>query len=255
MAARKYGISTITLIHGVPEDYSFFPFLADSIFCWGEGQKNYLISKGVLSKRIFVTGNPMFGSKAATNDFGSHQKSEFNICLAISPGFDNPLLINPFVSALKHFENVNGVLKLHPSLVKDDYNWVLNISPKMKILTSKEIKNSELFESTDLLIINDSGIANEALAVGVPVAVFVPINVLKLNDFQGELIGSASCRLITNELALTHVIDEIIADPNRFKWEANEKSFGYLKNLYETTGKASINSMILQINSIIGGFN
>lgn len=253
LAARKQGIPTITLIHGVPEDYSFIPFLADFIFCWGEGQKNYLISKGVDHKRIFVTGNPMFGSKIAINDIGDHSKSDFSICLAVSPGFDNRLLINPFVSALKHFDNVKGVLKLHPSLAKDDYMWVLNISPKIRIFTSQEIKNRELFESTDLLIINDSGIANESLAVGVPVVVFVPDNVLKLNDFQSELIETAGCRLITKELALTRVIDELLADPNRFKSEANEKSFGYLKNLYETTGKESINSMILHINNIIGG--
>lgn len=250
LAARKHKIKTITLIHGVLEDYSFTPFLAEYIFCWGEGQKSWLISKGIDPKRIFITGNPMFADKKLEINSDNHKNKELCICLAISPGFDNHTLIEPFVSALNLIKNARGILKLHPSLKKDYFKWVEATSSKIEVLASSDITNSDIFQNIDLLIINDSGIANEALAAGVPVTVLIPKDNEQINTFQTELIQLAGCKLATNESELVTIFSEIAAHPILFKSNALKMGEKYLKLLYNTTGKDSVNEMISQIDKI-----
>lgn len=250
VTARKHKIPTITLIHGVLEDYSFTPFQADYIFCWGEGQKTQLIDKRIDPKRIIITGNPMFNYEKQNNHSEKKAPGSINICLAISPGFDNRLLIKPFKSALKHFENARGIIKLHPSLIKDEFKWVETISSNIEVLASTEITNENLFRKIDLLIINDSGIANEALAAGVPVLVLLAEGTSQLNDFQNELINIAGCQLVTNESELFSIFNQITTDTFKFRSEAVNKSIDYMKNLFETTGTDAVNSMISKIDEI-----
>lgn len=249
LAARKHNIQTITLIHGVLEDYSFTPFLADYIFCWGEGQKSQLISKGVDPKRIFITGNPMFKDHRS-NKYSEESTKNLCLCLAISPGFDNSSLIEPFASALNSVENVHGILKLHPSLKKEDFKWIEALSSKIEILTSKDILNSDMFQKIDLLIIHDSGIANEALDAGVPVTVLMSNSSQQLNNFQIELIKLAGCRLVTNEQDLANNFIELASNPIQFRLNAEKMGEKYLKMLYDTAGKDSVKAMISQIDKI-----
>lgn len=252
LAARKNRIPTITLIHGVLEDYSYIPFLADYIFCWGKSQKSYLIAKYVDPKWIFITGNPMFESMDQESNSNGRVSKGLKICLAIGPGFDNRLLIIPFISALNHTKNAWGIIKLHPSFGKGEYKWIEAMSSKIEVLASADIRNSEMFKEIDLLIINDSGIANEALAVGVPVMILAPGGIQRINNFQNELIQVAGCRLATNEWELSKVLREIVVDPIRFKFDASEKAKRYLKLLYDAMGKDSVNAMIFQIDRISG---
>lgn len=253
MTAQKYNIETITLIHGVLEDYSFTPFLAKYIFCWGESQKSQLISKGIDAKRIFLTGNPMFESMITKENSDNHANKNLCICLSISPEFDNNLLIGPFAEALDLVENTNGILKLHPSLEKNDFKWIYDISSKIKILDAKDIKNKELFKKCDLMIINDSGIANEALSAGVPVVVMLAKGNMKLNAYQTELTQIAGCQLITNKLDLVNLIIKIKDNPSQFNTDSIKQGKRYLNMLYSSTGTDSINAMISHIDNISKG--
>lgn len=252
LAAKKHKIQTVTLIHGVLEDYSFTPFLSDNIFCWGADQKKQLIAMGINPQRIRVTGNPMFNYEFLDNSCNDCNLKSLSICLAISPGFDNRLIIEPFVSSLNKIENVKGIIKLHPSLFKEDFQWVNAISSKIDIVSSKEIKNSDLFKKIDLLIINDSGIANESLVVGVPVAVFVPEHNSQLNPFQNKLVTIAKCRLLNKEDDLTTLLNEVLGDPLEFRKNSTKNCSSYLKDLYESAGNESVLSMISEIDRISG---
>ena len=252
LAAQKHKMQTITLIHGVIEEYSFTPFLADYIFCWGESQKSQLIAKYVDPRQIIITGNPMFDYKVPEVYSGVHVINELRICLAISPGFDNRLLIEIYLSALNQLGNSMGMLKLHPSLNKVDFQWVKTISSKLQVLDSSDIKNSDLFRKIDLLIINDSGIANEALAAGVPVAVLVPDCYSEINNYQNELVIQAKCRLVRDELGLKNIFIDILTDPLGFRKDSVEKSNVYLKNLCNYKGEESERAMIFEIDRLSG---
>jgi len=252
IAAKKHKIQTVTLIHGVLEDYSFTPFLSDNIFCWGADQRKQLIAMRIDPHRISITGNPMFNYEFLDNSCIDYNLKSLRICLAISPGFENHLIIEPFVSSLNSNENVTGIIKLHPSLLKEDFQWVKVISSKIEIMSSKDIKNSDLFKKIDLLIINDSGIANESLVVGVPVAVFVPECIPQLNPFQSKLVTIAKCRLLNKEDDLNMLLNEVLINPLEFRKNSTENCSSYLKDLYESAGNESVLSMISEIDRISG---
>lgn len=249
LVAKKHKISTVTLIHGVLEDYSFIPFLADYIFCWGNAQKSQLITKFVDPNRIVITGNPIFKYELPKTYSDNHG---LNICLAVGPGFDNRTLIEPFLFALNQIENARGIIKLHPSLEKNEFEWVNTITAKIEVLSSKDINNGDLFRKIDLLIINDSGIGNEALTAGVPVVVLAPEGTNKLNEFQTDLVYKAGCSLSTNREGLELVLNDILNNPSAYRKDSVLKSHSYLKNLYDSAGNESVLSMISEIDRISG---
>jgi hypothetical protein len=252
--AKKYNILTITLTHGVINEYGTVPVLADHIFCWGESQKRQLIDMGVASQRISKTGNPMI--KAFNqHPFEPHTShNEIRVCLAISPEADsiNKSLIEPFIYAVEQVENVEGIIKLHPSLKKENYKWIYSLSSSISIYESVEITNEELFKAIDLLIVHFSGIANEALAAGTPVMIMEPEGLSNLNYFQNELIQNAGCKVVVNSIDLIAIFDEYRANPELFRLRSIQKSEYYLKDMYEIIGKESVRAMITTIDRISG---
>lgn len=254
LSAKKHNILTITLTHGVIFEYGFTPVLADRIFCWGKLQKKQLMSMGLPSNRISITGNPML--KAINHNPNEVYKTsnDFTICLAISPEADNinKSLIEPFVHAVEKLQHVKGIIKLHPSLSKGSYKWINSISSKVVIVESSEISNNKLFDIIDLLIVHFSGIANEALAVGIPVIVMQVSGTSILNLLQRELNQTAGCKIARNEKELIEILEEVIINPNLFKSDSAIKSKKYLENLFETIGEESIQAMISEIDRLTG---
>ncbi len=60
LAARKLGIPSLTLVHGVIERdaFGFSPVLADHMLCWGELDRAKLVDAGEASSRVTVAGCP-----------------------------------------------------------------------------------------------------------------------------------------------------------------------------------------------------
>jgi hypothetical protein len=253
LSARKHNILTITLTHGVIE-YGFTPLLADHILCWGKCQKERLISLGVEPYRISVTGNPMI--KVIERCPGKKTRSSNNVkvCLAIGPEAEylNKSLIEAFDYAVEQLEQVEGIIKLHPTLKRGNYKWINSISSKVIIFDSLDITNSELFNIIDLLIVHFSGIANEALAAGTPVVLLQPTGSLYLNVLQTELNQKAGCKIAANTKDLIEILDEVIANPDLFRIESIKKSKEYLENLFEFIGDESVRVMISEIDRLSG---
>lgn len=246
LSAKKYNIISITLTHGVICDYGFTPLLADYIFCWGELQQNQLKEQGVPPQKIIVTGNPM----VKTFDQKEVSQSEKVVCFAISPEILNRLMIELFISAVERIGAIKGMIKLHPSLQKKNYLWINNLSSKIIVKDYTEITNKELFEKIDLLIVHQSGIANEALASGIPVVVLEPDGEGNFSELQKELINSAGCRAAVNQNQLIAILNDFISDPKSFGEWSKERSKKYLEYLFEKTGEDSIQAMITGINRL-----
>jgi len=107
-----------------------------------------------------------------------------------------------------------------------------------------------LYEKLNLLIIRQSGIANEALAAGVPVMILEPKGLANLNDLQYELINGAGCRIAADTNELVSILTEIIADPELFRFNSKQKSKEYLEDLFDTEGEESVHAMINGINKL-----
>lgn len=252
LTAKKYHVFTITLTHGVITAFCNTPVLADQVFCWGKSQKDLLISFGIEAHRISKTGNPMFKVVKQKNYSELSRSNSFIFCLAIGPESEmlNKLIIDKFVLSIEKFDQVKGIIKLHPSLNKESYIWVNDLSTKLTILDSVEIVNSELFEKIDILLVHSSGIANEALVAGIPVVIILPTNSSMLNEVQFELTQQAGCQLAKDENELIDIFEKIISDPIKYKIDAKKRCKEYLKNLLETTGEESVKAMIAEIDRL-----
>jgi UDP-N-acetylglucosamine 2-epimerase len=254
LSARKHDILTITLTHGVILEYGIVPILSDYIFCWGEAQKRQLIKLGASSDCISVTGNPMIKRFNKFSEQNIDTRKALKVCLAISPESDivNNSLIEPFISAVEQNNNIQGIIKLHPSLKKENYKWVNSISTKVNIFESSDLANNELFKLIDLLIIHFSGIANEALAAGTPVIIMEPNGDSNLNVLQKELTQKAGCKIVTNGKELIEILDEVLVNPNLFRTDSINKCKEYLDNLFEFIGDESVRVMISEIDRLSG---
>jgi hypothetical protein len=254
LTAKKHNIFTITLTHGVITAFCNVPILANQVFCWGKSQKDLLVSLGIEAHRISLTGNPMFKVINKKNFSELTRSNNFTFCLAISPDGEklNRLLIEKFVLTIEKFDQVRGVIKLHPSLNKESFVWVDAISTKVTFLDSLEVINNELFEKIDILLVHSSGIANEALVAGIPVVIILPTNSSILNEVQIELTQQAGCQLAKDENQLMIIFKKIISDPIKYKIDANKRSKKYLKDLLEATGEESVKAMIAEIDRLTG---
>jgi hypothetical protein len=250
--AKKYDIFTITLTHGVVLEYGIVPILADHIFCWGQAQKRQLINLGISPDRISVTGNPMIKNFNKSPGKNLLSMDITIVCLAISPEADqiNKSLIENFILAIQQLENVNGIIKLHPSLEKVKYKWVNLLSSKITIYESTEIANQELFKVIDLLIVHFSGIVNEAFAAGTPVVILEPSGSSNLDFFQKELNQNAGCAVAVNSTDLVEIFTEYKANPELFRMRSIQKREHYLMDMFEMTGEESVRAMISEIDKL-----
>jgi len=253
LTARKFNVFSITLTHGVISEYGFTPLFADHIFCWGKFQMSQLISLGIEPNRISITGNPMFKDFCPKIGIGNRSTTgKIKVCLAISPegAKINHLLLDIFIAALEQSTQINGIVKLHPNLKRKSVEWILSVSPNIKIFESSDITNCELFNSIDFLIIRYSGIANEALAAGVPTSILNPKIISGLNILQVELIRNAGCDLATNTKELIEIFKKMSSAPDLYKKNSMAKCSNYLMNLYEFKGEDSVSAMISEIDRL-----
>jgi hypothetical protein len=59
LAARKFGIRCVTLVHGVMNPpYGYWPVYSDEIWCWSNMQSDILVNQGVPAYKISVVGSP-----------------------------------------------------------------------------------------------------------------------------------------------------------------------------------------------------
>lgn len=205
LCAKKHGVPTIVLQHGVVNPpYGYTPLLAAKVCVWGEMQKQQLIELGVKNNQIIVTGTPLI-QKVEKADNLRHDilkrintdVRKKNIFLAINPIKDdyNRQLIETFIQACNNLnpDLYQCWLKLHPAQNVGSYSWLKD--SKIRLM-SKEVNQAEFFNICDILITHNSGIANEALYYGIPVAILdiLPIagNGIELNKyFNIPLIKSA----------------------------------------------------------------
>lgn len=59
-AAKAAGITTATLVHGVPNEWNYLPVMADHVLVWGEVQERWLRDHGV-GAGIHIVGRPDIG--------------------------------------------------------------------------------------------------------------------------------------------------------------------------------------------------
>lgn len=247
LAANKHKIPTITLVHGVINNYGFAPVLADKVFCFGEIQKQQLLRQGVPARQIVITGTSIvdFNPDSGINERKAH--SPFVLCLGISPFGKDKInyFIEECVKAITKRDDAKLLIKLHPSHKIEDFKHYE--AENIHVLSSTSIKNADLFCDIDLLIVHNSGLGVEAAMAGVPVAVF---DIPGLDLGMGKImVEEGGFKLLKNHTEINTYVN-LLGITDNFSIEI-KRSIGFANKFYYSTGTRASKIIVEKIWKII----
>lgn len=183
LAARSLKIPVLTLVHGLvgEDDPSFAPLVADMALCWGERQASALQRLGVDSHQLTVVGCPQFSTalpdKAHTRRQFGLDRSKGVVVFASSgdmPSAASQRLVSQFCGALPSGESVAGLVRLHPRESLDTYEPIQRAYPGVRIQPADNATVQQTLAVADLVVTHSSSFGDDAVANGVPAAVFDP---------------------------------------------------------------------------------
>ena len=250
LTAKKHGIKTVTLVHGVIEATGFTPLLADYIFCFGEIQKNQLLEQHVPTRKIRVTGTSIIPTFKELERKRKRKDPVLRVCLGISPINQEHLnnMINTVVTIVSDTKSVELIIKLHPSQKKENFIHLEKQHKNIKVLSSKEIDNMDLFVKIDLLIINFSGLGVEAMYQKVPVILMKTHK--EETGMVALIVKWSSLPVFETRGELNSILSEIMTDRS-YLTDLSEKGKNFSGKYYHATGVKASQNIIQELNKVV----
>ncbi len=200
LAARRLGIPTFGLLHGVlprlPRGYRLA--LADRFFSWGEFDREIAIEAGEDPARLVLGGCPRL-----TRDLGL-SPAEARVRLGLPA--DRPLVMlgtAPYGAALRNqlteifcgglelLAGVSGIVRLHPSESLDSYAEAAKRHPAIHFHDNSHATLDEALAAADVVVVQNSGLGSDAL-VKRRLVVVIDISSAPLGHGK-DLIEQAGC--------------------------------------------------------------
>jgi len=178
LSAKKHSVKTYTLIHGSTEPpNNFVPFLADTIFAWGQRQKD-LFAPYLRAQSIEIVGRPEMREERE----GSIRYLELDkipkLLIFTNPGSSDPAkYVRSCLSALRQHQ-VEIYLKPHPVESSMDYQRKFQHAKNLLVLDSS-IPAKIAISKCDMVIIHESTVVFEVIRHHKPILFYNP---LKEND-------------------------------------------------------------------------
>ena len=171
LAARRGGIPTATMIHGVIcGTYGYTPLLSDAAFCWGRDQVEQMIAQGVEPERLRITGCQRLArdSKVAGRDVRLRLRlpAEMPVAMLATgpvPREEWRRLVFAFGDAFRGHTGVCPVVRLHASEKLDDFKAEMSQFPEMRFLENGQWTVEAPMAACDVVVIHNSGLGNDAL--------------------------------------------------------------------------------------------
>jgi len=179
LAARRLGIPTFTLLHGVINGpWGYTPVVAETVLAWGEIQRDQLIRLGTPKERIQLVGferlaeGPLPCGVTLREKFGVEPGEV--VVLFASGALERAHQLQVavvFARAVSRVAGFKGFIRLHPSERATDFKEFAARYPALRILENREVSADEAFAMSDLVVVNNSGFGAEALGRGKPCVV------------------------------------------------------------------------------------
>jgi hypothetical protein len=223
LAARKIGIPSLTLVHGVIERdaFGFSPVLADHMLCWGEIDRAKLVDAGEAPSRVMVAGCPRLGRDLPDPSLEVRRRLGIDrdgpvAMLATSPERFRFDLAEAFCSAIEQLRGVSGVVRLHPSEDLASYHAIIARHPTVSFVENSSASMDEALAATDVVVVRASGFGSDALVKRRPVVVLSPERHPTGHDL--DLIELAGCPHAHDADELAALLGRLTQDP-RFRAE------------------------------------
>jgi hypothetical protein len=217
LAARKLGIPSLTLVHGVIERdaFGFSPVLADQILCWGELDRAKLVEAGEAPSKVLVAGCPRLSRDLPSPSLEGRRRLGIEndgavALLATSPESIRFELAEAFCKAIEQLQGVSGIVRLHPSEDLAAYQTMIARHPTVSFVDNGSASVDDALAATDVVVVRASGFGSDALVKRKPVVVLSPDQEPTGHDL--DLIELAGCPHAHDADELAAVLGRMVQD-------------------------------------------
>jgi hypothetical protein len=218
LAARELKIPTLQMMHGVIYSrYGYQPLLSDVALCWGEQQKEQMISFGTEPERLLLAGCQRLRRESSCDANDVRQRLGLPLKRPVVMLATNPMernewrkLVSVFGDAFRENGDVVAVVKLHPSEKRSNYCEEIAQQSGIRFFEGSEWTVEESMAVCAVVVSHNSGLGNDALVLGRPV---VLLDVLEepLSNGRG-LADKAGCPVVKTTVDLRAVVLRILSD-------------------------------------------
>jgi len=246
--AEKFQVPTILISHAINFPTKIYIPTCKYVAVWGFKFKEYMISNGLDTKQVVVTGAPQYdaltklgGKEELRREFGFPINRHI-ITFATQPYSEQITrkLVHEVLRSIKKLDEVFLVIKPHPrekpglyeNFVKEVFTPDILSNTKVMVLFGVNI--GQLIKASNLLLTVDSAVALESNVIGTPV---LTLNFTEQKDIfyskEGGAIG------VENSETLTDTIYKALYD-EKFKEMMHVSRNKFLqKCTYSDDGKAT----------------
>ncbi|MDB4513377.1 hypothetical protein N9092_03640 [Akkermansiaceae bacterium] len=191
LAAKRVGIKTFSHTHGIiSSKVAYLPLVADFLFCWGPRQKEIFESYGGPKLKIVVTGATQLSrgqplDKCSLKKKISVDKAHKVVLFATQPMPNILKLVELFCRGIYNQDKVVGIVRMHPSERKSDYQRLASRYPDILFDSGEVFSFEESLSLADLVCIYNSAFGLDAIMRGRGLCVLNPpgCGVDAKNDF------------------------------------------------------------------------
>ena len=244
LSAAMLGIPTYTLVHGPLGENcrSFFPLLADKVFCWGQIDQGKFIEIGVDPSRTILGGCPRL-----TRDLPL-PAGQARAKLGLDP--DKPLvmfatatyqqvrdkLAQAFCEAVCGEAAFSAVVRLHPVETLQTYAELIARFPQVKFLPSKSWPVDEALAAAAVVVVHSSGLGSDALAKR-RLTVVLDVGDFPLGHGQ-DLVDLAGCPRARSADQLRDILRRLLGDEEE-QDERRRAAERFVSRFYDAFGEES----------------
>jgi len=183
--ARAIGVRTLVLQHGLPQaTLGYVPVAADVIAVWSTDAFRWFRERDTPNERLRIVGNPRLDPLASRDRIADREAiarqtglggtPTILLALSVAPSDVNLRIVETAVSALRHLEAAQLIVKLHPG--GSDWTAITRRLqaadvPRERVRVLDRAALYPLLGWADVVLVHRSTVAGEALAAGRPVVV------------------------------------------------------------------------------------
>jgi hypothetical protein len=260
LAGRLAQTPTFTMVHGaINNKIGYFPVLSDRLFCWGKGQKeqlqNFLKSEEHSLSNVEVIGAPQIADSLSVSKAQARGKFQIpahkKVVLLATNSMRMELrhrLIELFCLALQGYDDIQGIVRIHPSEEPGFYSEYIKRYPNLHIDVEYSLTYEESLAIADIVCIFNSAFGLDALLKHIPLVV-VNIETKELGQSR-DLINSGKMPVVDTSSALIDTIKQYFQN-EAYRMALDSNVSAYAEHYCAAFGTDAATKMNTAIESFI----
>ncbi len=233
LAARQRRIPTLQMMHGVIyPPYGYTPLLSDVALCWGEQQREQMIQLGTAPSRLLVTGCQRLTRTIRSDGQTVRKRLGLPATGPIVMLATGPMpreewrkFVFTFGEAFQDHPELTTVVRLHAAEQSTSLNEECARYPHLRLLANQDWTVEEAMAVADVVVIQNSGLGNDALVFG---RLVVVLDVLATPLSNGQtLVDRAGSPVSRTSAELRQAVDRIFAD-RAYRQELHRRAEDYV---------------------------